>query len=193
MQSLRNVLGLHFSTLIIFGLLFPLLIWGIGQLFPNQSNGLPVYKNGKLIGFENIGQKFTNPGYFWGRPSAVDYNAASTGGSNKGPTNPDYLKLVKDRIDTLLKYNPEIKKSEIPADLVTASGSGLDPHISLQAAFIQIPRIARVRNIDRGLLKNLVDEHIEAPLLGLFGPERVNVLQLNLSLDGLTRAHSGRH
>ncbi len=186
MKSLRNVLGLHFSTLLLFGLLFPLVIFGIGQLFPHQSEGLPVYKDGKLIGFENIGQKFTDLKYFWGRPSAVDYNAASTGGSNKGPTNPDYLKSVQDRIDTLLKYNPEIKKSEIPADLVTASGGGLDPHISPQAAFIQISRIAKMRNIDKAALRKLVNEHVESPLLGLFGPERVNVLKLNMALDELS-------
>lgn len=190
MKSLRNVLGLHFSTLILFGLLFPLLILGIGQFFPHQSNGLPIYKNGKLIGFENIGQKFTDPNYFWGRPSAVDYNAASTGGSNKGPTNPDYLKLVRERIDTMLKYNPEIKKSDIPADLVTASGGGLDPHISTQGAFIQIPRIAKERNLDRSALRKLVEEHIELPLLGLFGPERVNVLKLNIALEGLSQTLS---
>jgi len=190
MKSLRNVLGLHFSTLILFGLLFPLLILGIGQLFPHQSNGLPIYKDGKLIGYENIGQKFTYVKYFWGRPSAVDYNAASTGGSNKGPTNPDYLKLVQDRIDTLLKYNPEIKKSDIPSDLVTASGGGLDPHVSPQAAFIQISRIAEERNLDRSELRKLVEEHIESPLLGLFGPERVNVLKLNIALEGLSQALS---
>lgn len=187
MKSLRNILGLHFSTLILFGLVFPLLILGIGQLFPHQSNGLPIYKNGKLIGFENIGQKFTDPKYFWGRPSAVDYNAASTGGSNKGPTNPDYLKQVQDRIDTLLKYNPDIRKSDIPSDLVTASGGGLDPHISPQAAFIQIPRIAKERNLGKSALRKLVDEHIESPLLGLFGPKRINVLKLNLALDSLSK------
>jgi K+-transporting ATPase ATPase C chain len=185
MKSLRNVLGLHFSTLILFGLLFPFLILGIGQLFPDQSNGLPIYKNGKLIGFENIGQKFTDPEYFWGRPSAVDYNAASTGGSNKGPTNPDYLKLVQERIDTLLKYNPEIKKSDIPSDLITASGGGLDPHISPQAAFIQIPRLASARNIDKTKLRELVENSVESPFIGMFGPERVNVLKLNLALDEL--------
>lgn len=185
MKSLRNVLGLHFSTLILFGLLFPLLIWVIGQLFPQPAKGFPIYKNGKLIGYENIGQKFTNPKYFWGRPSAVDYNAASTGASNKGPTNPDYLKQVQDRIDTLLKYNPEIKKSDIPADLVTASGGGLDPHISPKAAFIQIPRIANERHLERTALRKLVEDHVEAPLLGLFGPGRVNVLKLNLALDDL--------
>ncbi|HEY6907277.1 MAG TPA: K(+)-transporting ATPase subunit C, partial [Ignavibacteriaceae bacterium] len=162
-------------------------ILAVGQLFPGQSHGLPIYKNGKLIGFENIGQKFTDPRYFWGRPSTVDYNAASTHGSNKGPTNPDYLKTVQDRIDTLLKYNPGIKKSEIPADLVTASGSGLDPNISVQGALIQIKRIAIMRKLDIAVLKRLVVNHIEQPLLGVFGPERVNVLKLNLALDELVK------
>lgn len=186
MKSLRNVLGLHFSTLILFGIIFPLVIWIIAQLFPQQANGFPIYKNGGIIGFENIGQKFTNPGYFWGRPSAVDYNAASTGASNKGPTNLDYLKTVHDRIDTLLKYNPGIKKSDIPADLVTASGSGIDPHISPQAAYIQISRIAGARNISKEILQKLVDKNVEKPFLSLFGPENVNVLKLNLALDSLT-------
>lgn len=187
MKSLRNVLGLHFSTLILFGILFPLAILAVGQLFPGQSNGLPIYKDGKLIGYENVGQKFTDPKYFWGRPSAVDYNAASTGGSNKGPTNPEYLKTVKDRIDTLLKYNPGIKRSDIPADMVTTSGSGIDPHISVQGALIQLKRIATIRNTDTVVLKRLVVKHTEQPLLGLFGPERVNVLKLNLSLDELVK------
>jgi K+-transporting ATPase ATPase C chain len=185
MKSLRNVLGLHFTTVILFGLMFPLLIWAIGLLFPSQANGSPVYKDGKLVGFENIGQKFTDTKYFWGRPSAVDYNAASTGGSNKGPTNPDYLQLVQERIDTLLKYNPEIKKSDIPSDLVTASGGGLDPHISPQAALIQIPIMATERNLDESKLSALVQSKIEKPLLGMFGTERVNVLKLNLALDEL--------
>ena len=149
MKTIIKDIKLHFVTLILFGLLFPLLIWAIGLIFPNQSNGLPIYKNGKLIGFENIGQKFYSDKYFWGRPSAVDYNAASTGGSNKGPTNPEYLKEVEKRIEDFLKKNPEVKRNEIPSDLVTASGGGLDPHISTQAALIQVPRVAKARNIDK--------------------------------------------
>ncbi len=183
MKTIIKDIKLHFVTLILFGLLFPLLIWAIGLIFPNQSNGLPIYKNGKLIGFENIGQKFYSDKYFWGRPSAVDYNAASTGGSNKGPTNPEYLKEVEKRIEDFLKKNPEVKRSEIPSDLVTASGSGIDPDISPQAALIQIPRVAKVRNLSKEKVKELVEKHIDKPLLGLFGPEKVNVLKLNISLD----------
>jgi K+-transporting ATPase ATPase C chain len=187
MKSLRNVLGLHFSALILFGLLFPLIIWAIGQLFPMPSNGFPVYRNGRITGFKNIGQEFYSDRYFWGRPSAVNYNAASTGASNKGPTNPEYLAEVEKRIEDFMKKNPEVRKNEIPSDLVTASGSGIDPDISPQAAFIQIPRIALTRNINRKILQELVEKSIEGPFLGLFGPERVNVLSLNLALDNLKK------
>ena len=186
MKNIIKDVKLNFIMLIIFGLAFPLLIWAIGLIFPHQSNGLPIYKNGELIGFENIGQKFSSDKYFWGRPSAVDYNAAATGGSNKGPTNPEYLAEVEKRIDEFLKNNPEVKRSEIPSDLVTESGGGLDPHISPQAAFIQIPRVAEARKIDRQTLKKLIEDNIEPPFLGLFGPKKVNVLKLNLALDDLS-------
>lgn len=185
MKNIFKDIKLNFVTLILFGLLFPLLIWVIGLMFPNQANGLPIYKNGELIGFENIGQKFYSDKYFWGRPSGVDYNSAAMGGSNKGPTNPDYLAGVEKRIEEFLQKNPEIKRSEIPSDLVTASGGGLDPHISPQAAFIQIPRIAATRNIDKEVLQKLVEKSIERPLFGLFGTARINVLKLNIQLDNL--------
>lgn len=177
---------LHLITVVMFGLLFPLIIWGIGLMFPHQANGLPVYKNNKLIGFENIGQKFYSDKYFWGRPSAVDYNAASTGGSNKGPTNEEYLELVESRITEFLQKNPGVKRNQIPSDLVTASGAGLDPHISPQAAFIQVQRVALARNINEKLITDLVEKQIEKPLLGLFGTERVNVLMLNIALEEMT-------
>jgi K+-transporting ATPase ATPase C chain len=187
MKALRQIIVLHFATVILFALAYPLLIWALGQAaFSRQSEGLPITENGKIVGLENVGQKFTSPKYFWGRPSAVDYNAAGTGGSNKGPTNPDYLKTVEARIEAFLASNPEVKRSDIPADLITASGGGLDPHITPQAAYIQIPRIAKERNFDEARLKVLVEQNIEKPLLGLFGPPaRVNVLKLNLSLDNL--------
>lgn len=186
MKVIRNILGLHFSTVILFGLCYPLIIWGIGLLFPGQANGLPIMKNGNIIGFENEGQKFTNPKYFWGRPSASDYDAsANSGGTNLGPTNPALLDAVKSRLDTLLKYNPEVKKSDIPIDMVTSSGSGLDPHISPQGAYFQVPRIASMRNIDEVTLKHLIADNIEKPLFGLIGTERVNILKLNIALDKL--------
>ena len=176
---------LHFVTVIMFGIMFPVLIWAVGLIFPHQANGLPIYKNEKLIGFENIGQKFTSDKYFWGRPSAVDYNAAATGGSNKGPTNPEYLALVEQRIKEFMEKNPGVKRSEIPADLVTASGSGIDPHISLKSALIQVPRVANERMIKREVLKALVYRNLEKPLLGFIGTEAVNVLKLNLAVDKL--------
>lgn len=185
MKNFIKDIKLHFSTLVLFGLLFPLLIWAIGLLFPNQSQGLPLHKGNRLIGFENVGQKFYSDKYFWGRPSAVDYNAAAAGGSNKGATNPDYLSEVETRIKDFLDKNPGVKRSDIPSELVTASGGGLDPHISPQGAYIQVSRVAAARNLDKGKIQQLVKNYIEVPLLGMFGTERVNVLKLNLALDEL--------
>ncbi len=176
---------LTFITAILFGVLYPLFVSGIAKVTaPNSGRGEEVLVNGKAVGFELIGQKFEDDRYFNSRPSAVDYNAAGTGGSNKGPTNPEYLALVKARIDTFLIHNPGVKKEQIPVDLVTASGGGLDPHISPAAAKIQIARIAKVRHLDFTKLNALVDEHIEKPILGL-GMERVHVLRLNIALDEL--------
>lgn len=172
-------------TVVLFGVLYPLLITGIARVVaPNDGNGEEIVVNGKVVGFELIGQKFDDDRYFNSRPSAVHYNAAATGGSNKGPTNPDYLALMQARIDTFLAHNPGVKKEAIPVDLVTASGSGLDPHISPAAALVQVERIARIRNMDRGKIMTLVKEHTEAPMFGI-GPARVHVLRLNIDLDKL--------
>jgi K+-transporting ATPase ATPase C chain len=170
---------------ILLCVVYPLIITGIGKLSKGAGDGETIMVNGKVVGYANIGQSFTKPKYFWGRPSAVAYNAAGSGGSNKGPSNPDYLKDVNSRIDTMLKYHPYLKRSEIPADLVTASGSGLDPDISPEAAKIQVKRVAQFRKLDEQKVAALVNEHIEKPLLGLFGPEKVNVLKLNVALDEL--------
>jgi potassium-transporting ATPase KdpC subunit len=178
-------LKITFITIILFGVLYPLAITGIANvLAPNGGRGKEITINGKLVGFELIGQKFDDDKYFNGRPSAVDYNAAATGGSNKGPSNPDYLAQVQARIDTFLVHNPGVKKEQIPVDRVTASGGGLDPHISSAAAKIQIDRIAHVRHIDRSTLVALVNDYIEAPTFGI-GTERVHVLKLNIALDHL--------
>ena len=139
--------------------------------------------NGKVVGYANIGQHFSADNYFWSRPSAIGYNAAGSSGSNKGPSNPDYLKDVQAHIDSFLVHNPGVKKEEIPAELVTYSGSGLDPDLSPAGAKIQVKRIATVRHLDEGKLNDLVDRYTERPLLGIFGPERVNVLKLNIALD----------
>lgn len=181
------IIGLKVTlvTVVIFGIFYPLLITGIAKLVaPNGGKGEEITANGKAIGFELIGQKFDNDRYFNSRPSAVDYNAASTGGSNKGPTNPDYLLQVQARIDTFLVHNKGVKKEQIPVDLVTASGGGLDPHISPAAAFVQIDRISRVRKISKEKLTALVNAQIEQPYFGL-GTPRVHVLRLNIALDKL--------
>ncbi|GAB2705911.1 K(+)-transporting ATPase subunit C [Mucilaginibacter koreensis] len=161
---------------------YPLLITGLGKFSTGGGNGETITANGKTVGYANIGQKFDQPQYFWGRPSAVGYNAAGSAGSNKGPSNADYLKEVNNRIDTLLKYHPNLKRSEIPADMVTASGSGLDPDISAQGAQIQINRVAQNRHLNPNMVANLVAQHTEKPM---FGPVKVNVLKLNLALEHL--------
>jgi len=168
--------------LILCAALYPLLISIMAKAAPGGGDGVKVMVNGKVVGYANIGQKFTEDRYFWGRPSAVDYNAAGSGGSNKGPTNPDYLKTVRNRIDTFLKRNPGITKDQIPAEMVTASGSGLDPHISPASAYIQVARIARARKLNEAKLKMLIDRQIEKHVPG---PDVINVLKLNVALDTL--------
>jgi len=177
-------LKLTLVMIILCAVLYPLLIAGIGRLAPGGGKGKTLSVNGKVVGYELLGQKFTDDKYFWGRPSAVDYNAAGSAGSNKGPFNPDYLKLVQDRIDTFLVHNPGVKKEEIPADMVTASGSGLDPNLSPASAHVQVKRIAAARNLPEIRISDLVDQHIEKVFLGM-GPEKVNVLKLNIDLDNL--------
>lgn len=156
---------------IILCVIYPVFIMLAGELSKGGGNGETIVVNGKVVGYANVGQSFTKPQYFWGRPSAVAYNAAGSAGSNKGPSNPDYLKDVSNRIDTLLKYHPYLKRSDIPADMATASGSGLDPDISVQAARIQVKRVARFRKLDEEKVSALVNSQIEKPLLGMFGPK----------------------
>lgn len=180
-QSIRLTLVL----LVLLCLIYPISIALAGKFSKGNGGGEKITKNGKVVGYALLGQSFTRPEYFWSRPSAVNYNAAGSGGSNKGPSNADYLKEVSNRIDTLLKYNPTIKRGDIPADMVTASGSGLDPNISEQGAMIQIKRIAAYRKIDEKKVAELVVQHTQHPFLGLFGPTSVNVLKLNLALDEL--------
>lgn len=173
-------------TLILFGVIYPLSITGIARLTAaNGGNGKTIEVNGKVVGFEVIGQLFDSDKYFNSRPSAVGYNAAATGGSNKGPTNPDYLAVVEERITTFLKQNPNVKREDVTVDMVTASGGGLDPHISPRAAEIQIARIAKARGISEQQLVSLVKDYTEQPLFGLFGTSRINVLKLNLALNQL--------
>lgn len=185
MKNLSISLRLTLVLLFICAVLFPLFIALVGKMTLGGGKGETIVVNGKVVGYSNVGQKFTEDKYFWSRPSAVDYNAAGSAGSNKGPTNPDYLKTVQARIDTFLVHNPGVKKEEIPADMVTASGSGLDPDISPASALIQVKRVAAVRGIPADKVKALVDEHTEKPLLGILGPSKVNVLKLNVALEEL--------
>jgi K+-transporting ATPase ATPase C chain len=180
-QSLRLTLVL----LVLLCIIYPVSIALIGKLSKGNGEGEKLSKDGKVVGYAALGQSFTKPEYFWGRPSGVNYNAAGSGGSNKAPSNEEYLKQVSNRIDTLLKYNPTLKRADIPADMVTASGSGLDPDISVQGAEIQISRIATYRKLNENIVKDLVAKNTETPLLGLFGPAKINVLKLNLALDQL--------
>jgi potassium-transporting ATPase KdpC subunit len=178
-EHILQALKLTFVTLIFFCIIYPLIVWGIAQFIgPNHAEGEKLEH-----GYVNIGQKFTLDKYFWSRPSAVGYNAAGSGGSNKGPSNPEYLAGVEKLADTFLLHNPGVKREEIPSELVTASGSGLDPDLSPAAARIQVQRIAKVRDISCERLLVLVERCTETPFHGLFGLGKVNVLKLNLELD----------
>jgi len=183
-ENIFPAIRLTVICLLFFSGIYTLIVLGVAQLAPNKGKGEIVTANGKTY-YSNIGQKFTNDKYFYSRPSAVGYNAAGAGGSNKGPSNPDYLAEVQARIDTFLVHNLGVKKSEIPSDIVTASGAGLDPHISVQAANVQVKRIGKIRDIAEGNLQQLIISNTEKPLLGLLGTERINVLKLNIALDNL--------
>ncbi|MBL0310494.1 MAG: K(+)-transporting ATPase subunit C [Bacteroidetes bacterium] len=183
-SNILPAIKLTLLLLVFFCGIYTLVIYGISQFASNSGKGDIVTHNGKTY-YSNIAQSFTDDNYFWSRPSAVAYNAAGSGGSNKGPSNPDYLAEVQSRIDTFLVHNPGIDKSEIPSDLVTASGSGLDPHISVQAAKVQVKRIAKIRGIAEAKIQELIILNTEKPLFGLFGTEHINVLKLNIALDNL--------
>ncbi|MDR6945230.1 K(+)-transporting ATPase subunit C [Mucilaginibacter pocheonensis] len=180
-------LKLTLILIVITAGIYPLAVAGVGKLTPGRGDGETIKYKGRTIGYALIGQKFTKDEYFWGRPSAIDYNAAGSGGSNKGPSNPEYLKQVEGRIEDFLKHNPGVTRAQIPAELVTASGSGLDPDLSPAGAQVQVARIAKTRGLPADLLTQLVNEHTEKPLLGVFGPAKVNVLKLNVALDELKK------
>lgn len=150
---------------------------------PNDGEAPMVELNGKIVGAANVGQQFTDNRYFWGRPSAVDYNGGASGGSNKGTNNPEYLAEVEARIDAFLKAHPYLERNDVPAEMVTASGSGLDPDISPRGAEVQIRRVAEARGMSEDQVRKIVEKTIQKPWLGLFGTYKVNVLKLNVALD----------
>jgi K+-transporting ATPase ATPase C chain len=178
--------GLLFAivTMVLFGGVYHLLMWGIGRVaFPNQAEGSLIRRaDGTVVGSSLIAQAFTRPEYFHPRPSGVDYNAASTGGTNYGPSNPDHLNAVSERLEAVTSKEG-VSPGEVPSEMVTASGGGLDPHIPPNAAELQLARVARARNADAEQVRALVRAHTEGPFLGVFGRDRVNVLELNLALD----------
>ncbi|MBO3269319.1 potassium-transporting ATPase subunit KdpC [Hymenobacter defluvii] len=170
--------------LIVCCVLYPAVVWAVAQAAPGHGQGVQVSHKGRVVGFANVGQKFDRPEYFNSRPSAVDYHADGSGGSNKGPSNPEYLATVRTRVSEFLRQNPT-QQGSVPAELVTASGSGLDPHLSPAGAYAQVGRIARLRNLPEARVRALVAAHIHEPLVVFFGPATVNVLELNLALDSL--------
>jgi len=183
------VLMLAVLTLIT-GFVYPALVWGIAQVaFPHRANGSLIERDGKVVGSERIGQPFTSPQYFWSRPSATSpypYNAASSSASNQGPLNPALSAAVAARVKALRDADPG-NRAPVPVDLVTASGSGLDPHISLAAARYQLVRVAKARGMDLNAVQELTDRYTEGRTFGVLGEPRVNVLQLNLALDALKK------
>lgn len=171
------------------GLAYPLAVTGVAQLvFPSQANGSVVRADGRAVGSSLIGQHFDGSHYFWGRPSATGpapYNASASTGTNAGPTNPALQEAVAGRIAALREADPSRATAAVPIDLVTASGSGLDPHVTPAAALYQVPRVARERGLPEARLRALVEDHVEGRLLGVLGEARVNVLALNQALDAL--------
>ncbi|WP_158796075.1 potassium-transporting ATPase subunit KdpC [Pedobacter sp. L105] len=183
LQSLR----LTAVLLVLLCVIYPVFVAFAGKFSKGNGGGEKIIRNGQVVGYALLGQSFTKPQYFWGRPSGVGYKADASAGSNRGPSNPDYLKEVNGRIDSLLKYHPYLKRSNIPADMVTASGSGLDPDISKEGAAMQVKRVAAYRKLDEKTVADLVKKATKDPFLGLFGPSSVNVLELNLALDDLKK------
>jgi K+-transporting ATPase ATPase C chain len=187
MKTIKQAVLLFISLSILTGVLYPVVVTIIGQLaFPHQAAGSLVHRaDGTLTGSALIGQPFSDPKYFWSRPSATSdspYNGLASGGSNLGPTNPDLIKQVADRIGTLQSSG---LPAPMPADLVMASGSGLDPHITLEAALLQLPRVAKARKLEEARVYLLVQEHLEGRQLGFLGVPRINVVKLNLALEKL--------
>ena len=188
MKTLLKSIKITLVFCVFFSVFYILVLWLFAQVAgPNRGNAEVVTLNGKVVGAANVGQTFTEEKYFWGRPSCAGdgYDATSSSGSNKGPTNPEYLAEVEARIDTFLIHHPYLARKDVPAEMVTASASGLDPDITPQSAYVQVKRVAQARGMDVEEVRRVVDKAVEKPLLGIFGTEKVNVLKLNIALEEL--------
>lgn len=189
LRQLRPAFFMLLILTVITGVVYPLVVTGVAQVaFPHQANGSLITVNGKTYGSELIGQQFTDPKYFWGRLSAANYNGAASSGSNYGPLNPALTDMVQARIDALKAADPA-NRAPIPVDLVTASSSGLDPHISVAAALYQVHRVAAAREWSEAQVTSLVEKYTESRQFGFLGEPRVNVLELNLALDGVIKKY----
>lgn len=188
MKSFIKAFRLTLVFCVFLSVTYILVLWLFAKVAgPNDGNPEVATLDGKVVGAANVGQQFTQDIYFWGRPSCAGdgYDAASSGGSNKGPTNPEYLAEVEARIDTFLVHHPYLQRKDVPAEMVTASGSGLDPDITPQCARVQVKRVAAARGMSEQQVADLVEKSIQSPFLGLFGTEKVNVLKLNIALEEL--------
>ena len=186
MKTLWKSVKITVAFCIFFSVFYILILWIFAQFAgPNRGNAEVLTLNGKVVGAANVGQMFTEDIYFWGRPSCAGegYDASSSAGSNKGPTNEEYLAEVEARVDTFLLHHPYLQRKDVPAEMVTASASGLDPDITPASAYAQVKRVAEARGLDEVVVRNIVDKTIEKPLLRLFGTKKVNVLKLNIALD----------
>jgi len=189
MKNLWISLKITLAMCIVLGVGYVLVLRGVSAVAgPNGGEADVVTLDGQVVGAANVGQRFTDVRYFWSRPSAVDYNGGGSGGSNKATTNPEYLDEVKARIDTFLTFHPYLLRQDVPSEMVTASGSGLDPDISPAGAYVQARRVAEARGLSEQTVRELIRQTIQKPWLGLFGTEKVNVLQLNVALDRLKPA-----
>lgn len=186
MKEIRTALLVLLVFSLLLGFVYPFLVTGLGQLVSSwRANGSLVTSDGRVVGSELLGQTFSSPRYFHGRPSASDYDAMASGASNLGPTNPALLLAVRSRVESVRLANGLAPGTPIPADLVLESGSGLDPEISVEGALLQVDRVAAARGRDAAAVRDLVEEMVLAPFLAAFGERRVNVLRLNLALDEL--------
>ena len=188
MKNLWISLKITLAMCLLLGVGYVLVLRGVSAVAgPNGGEAETVTLDGRIVGAANVGQAFTDNTHFWSRPSAVDYNGGGSGGSNKATTNPEYLAQVEQRVQDFLATHPYLTRAEVPAEMVTASGSGLDPDISPRGAQVQVQRVARARGLDAATVQRLVDSLTRKPWLGLFGTEKVNVLRLNVALEELNK------